>query len=279
MSATINSADIAHCLNLLKSDAPDYYLADLLLPDQGRDAVIVLHAFHVEITNITLSVGEPMAGQMRLQWWAEVLNGQRSEEAMGHPVARALVNVVGQYQLPVASFEAKLEAHIFDLYQDPMGNRTAFEAYCGETRSCLFQWAALILGAKPGTDLANASGHSGVATGIVSLIEQIGQTHNNGQVYVPEELLAAVGLTPAHYLEPPSAKHQTVIGALIDLAREHETKAIEALGQLPDGAKVAFKPLALVPLYLKRAERSGLDVFKRRSDISQFRHQWALWRF
>jgi len=279
MSQGANNDDFVHCLNLLKSDAPDYYLADLLLPDDGREAISVLHAFHVEITNITLAIGEPMAGQVRLQWWAEVLGGQRNDEASGHPVARALMQVINRYELPITGFDAKLEAHIFDLYQDPMGTRTDFEAYCGETRSCLFQWAALILGAGASAELANASGHSGVATGIVSLLENIGQTHNDGQIYVPSDLLTAVGMTREQYLASPSTKHEDVIQGLIDLAREHHAKAKQALESVEVEARSAFKPLALVPLYLNRVERAGLDVYQSRSEISQLRRQWALWRF
>lgn len=279
MSGSISESDFAHCLEILKSDAPDYYLADLLLPDEGREAIVILHAFHVEITNITLAVGEAMAGEIRLQWWQEVLNGQRRDEANGHPVARALLQVIDLYKLPLSGFMAKLEAHVFDLYQDPIGSRTDFEAYCGETRSCLFQWAAIIMGAEANRDLANASGHSGVATGIVSLLENIGHFHNNRQVYVPGELLEAVGMTVERFLEKPSEKHLEILHGLIDLAREHEFKARQALGRVSGRSKLAFKPVALVPLYLKKAERSGLDIFNSRSELSQLRRQWALWRF
>ena len=272
-------ADFSHCLHLLKSDAPDFYLADLLLPEAGRSAIVALHAFHVEITNITLALGEPMAGQIRLQWWNEVISGERGDEALGHPVARALLSVIDHYDLPRASFTAKIEAHIFDLYQDPMGSRTDFEAYCGETRSCLFQWAGLALGGEANRHLADCSGHSGVATGIVSQLQNIGQTHNNGQVYVPEELLAAVGMTSQQFLEKPSEKHLQVIQGLVDLGREHHSKALAALEQITDGTRPAFKPLALVPLYLNQAERNGLEIFRRRSELSQLRRQWALWRF
>ena len=279
MADEIDLQDFSHCLELLKSDAPDFYLADLLLPEQHCAAIVALHAFHVEVTNICLAGGEPMAGQMRLQWWVEVINGQRGEEASGHPVARALLTAIAAHNLPTSSFEVKLEAHIFDLYQDPMGSRTDFEAYCGETRSCLFQWAALVLGIETGRQLANASGHSGVATGIVSILENMARHHNAGQAYVPSELLAAVGMTRETFSTQPTKEHGAVINGLIDLANEHETKARTAVEHLPAEARAAFKPLALVPIYLKRARRVPLDVFKPRPPLSQIRRQWALWRF
>jgi phytoene synthase len=279
MSTEITSQDFTHCLDLLKTGAPDFYLADLLLPTEGKAAIVALHAFHVEATNICLAGGEPLAGQMRLQWWTDVINGSRSEEASGHPVARALLQVITTHNLPISSFEAKLEAHVFDLYQDPMGGRTDFEAYCGETRSCLFQWAALVLGIEAGRNLADASGHAGVATGIVNALENMARHHNAGQVYVPSELLAAVGLSRDTFLAQPNSDHEAVITGLIDLAVEHDAKARAALAQLPVAAKGAFKPLALVPVYLKQARRAPLDLFQPRQPLSQIRKQWALWRF
>ena len=279
MTSGIDPQDFAHCLDLLKSGAPDYYLADLLLPEQHREAIVVLHAFHVEVTNICLAGGEPMAGQVRLQWWVEVIQGIRKEEASGHPVARALTQVIAAHNLPTSSFEAKLEAHVFDLYNDAMGSRTDFEAYCGETRSCLFQWASLAMGIEAQRPLADASGHSGVATGIVSVLENMARYHGNGQVFVPADLLAATGLTREDFLAKPDVQHEAAISGLVDLGYEHQAKALTALDQLPTEARAVFKPLALVPAYLKRVQRDPMGVFKPRPPLSQIRRQWALWRF
>lgn len=268
-----------HCLALLKQSAPDFYLADLLLNPRYSVEIVVLHAFHVEITNITLSGADHMAAQVRLQWWLEVVQGQRDEEAQGHPVARALLAVIGHHNLPVASFVAKLEAHIFDLYQDPMGDRGVFEAYCGETRSCLFQWAALVSGAEPSRGLADASGHAGVASGAVQVLENMARSQAMGQVFVPSDLLAAAGLSPAEFLTEATQKHEAVIVGLCDLATEHHQKASTALGHLPTQTRGVFKPLALLPLYIDRALRAPRDVFAPRPPLSQLRKQWALWRF
>lgn len=271
--------DFAYCLAQVRGGARDLYLADLLLPDLIRNDIAAIHAFHVEITNISLSLAEPMAGQIRIQWWIDVLQGDRTSEAGGNPLSRCLLDVIDRHNLPVADFVAKLEAHIFDLYQDPMADRTMFEGYCGETRSCLFQWAALIAAASPGKKLADASGHAGVATGCVAILENMGLHHSRGQCFVPGDLLAAVGLSVNEYLAAPASVHEQVILTLVDLATEHEQAALTAVDALGSKARPVFKPLSLVPLYLQRIKKAPLAVFQHREPVSQWRCQWALWRF
>ncbi len=262
----------------MRDNAPDFYLAGLLLPENVRAAINVLYGFHVEITNITWAGGEPLAGEVRLQWWADVIAGKRTDEASGHPLARALLSVVSTFNLPANALEAKLEAHIFELYNDPMGDGSMLEGWCGETRSVLFQMAALILGAEANSKLADASGHAGVTTGVISIIENLARSHAAGKVPVPVDVLEQNGLSCADYLASVGKSHHGVVRDLIDLAEGHYHKAIAAVSQLPQEVRPAFLPLALAPLYLKRSRKNIDQVFNNLAPISQWRRQWALWR-
>ncbi len=296
MGENLTTSDQSHCLNMVKEHASDLYLCDLLLPEPLRHEIAVIHAFHVEITNITLSMGDPMASQIRLQWWCDVIDGQRDEEAQGHPVARALLDLIKRHKLPQGSFVAKAQAHIFDLYNDPMGDRTMFEGYCGETRSCLFQWAVLIAGPTMAEKAADASGHAGVAVAIVNILENMAVLHNHGRVHVPSDLLRAVGLDGAAFLSKPGDQHRYCIEGLLELAWEHHAKALTALDEFavssgpkpsrkssrnpqPVALRLVYKPLAPLPVYLKSVQRDPLAVFGARRRVSQLKKQWAMWRF
>ncbi len=139
----ISEDDLRHCSDLLRERDRPVWLATLLMPQPLRDATLVLRAFHCELTAIPRIVSEPMAGEVRLQWWADIVSGNRAGESSGHPVARALLALMKHYDLPPQTFDAKIAAHIFDLYADPMGPRDMFEGYAGETRSALYQLAWL----------------------------------------------------------------------------------------------------------------------------------------
>ena len=79
-------------------------------------------------------VREPMAGEIRLQWWRDVLNGERAGEAAANPVAAALTRHRSRASRcrPQPLLDL-IEAHAFDLYDDPMPTLVALEAYARKT--------------------------------------------------------------------------------------------------------------------------------------------------
>src|SRR4051812_37378396 len=119
----------AHCRQLVAQADKDRYWASLYAPAERRDALYALYAFDLEIARIAELVREPMAGEIRLQWWREVLEGKRQEESAGHPVASALVAVLRQYPLPAAPLGALIDAHGFDLYDEPRASFAGLEGY------------------------------------------------------------------------------------------------------------------------------------------------------
>src|SRR5215469_2929930 len=104
----------AHCAALVREADRDRYLAALLAPVARRNALFALYAFDVEISRIRDIAHEPMPGEIRLQWWREVLLGERSGEAAAHPVAAALLRSLSAYGLKTGGLVGLIEAHRFD---------------------------------------------------------------------------------------------------------------------------------------------------------------------
>jgi phytoene synthase len=88
-----------HCAALVREADPDRYLATLFAPADHRDALMSLYAFNVEIARVRDVAREPMPGEIRLQWWREVLSGERAGEAAAHPVASALQDTLAGRRL------------------------------------------------------------------------------------------------------------------------------------------------------------------------------------
>src|SRR6266436_7838336 len=74
----------AHCEGLLRAADKDRFLATLFAPAEHRDALFALYAFNLEIARAREVVREPVAGEIRLQWWSDVLGGAGRGEVEGH---------------------------------------------------------------------------------------------------------------------------------------------------------------------------------------------------
>src|SRR6202043_2575935 len=91
----------AHCAELVRTAARTRFLASLFAPADRRDALHALYAFNIEVARVREVAREPLPGEIRLQWWSDVLNGEREGEAQANPVAAALLATVTRHRLPL----------------------------------------------------------------------------------------------------------------------------------------------------------------------------------
>src|SRR5690606_36756860 len=224
----------AHCLALLQEADRDRYISVLYAPEDKRGGLAALFAFNVEIARIRDSVHEPLPGEVLLQWWRDLLNGEARGEAQASPVAAALLQTIEKYELPRFAFDNYCEARIFDLYDDPMPSRNELEGYCGETTSALIQMAGLILDRNASQMNPDAFGHAGVSQAIAGLLPLLPSHRRRGQLYVPADMLRAVGVSREQFLsnDDPEA-HERVISVMLALAREHYDKYAQVKKKLP----------------------------------------------
>lgn len=271
------AASYAACADDLRAGDPDRWLAHLLAPEAARPHLAALYTFSLDTARVREVVSEPMLGEIRLAWWREVLEGGRGAEAEANPKARALLASLDRFRLPRQALIGLIEARRFDLYDDPMPDRTQLEGYCGETASILFRLASLILheGTDPGG--AEACGHAGVAYAVTGLLRALPWHSACGQCYLPRDMLAVHGLTPqdvAARRDTPALR--AVLADMRALAREHLDKA--QVREQPKVVREALRVTALVPLYLKAMERGDYAPFATLIEVPQWRRQWALWR-
>jgi phytoene synthase len=269
----------AHCATLVREQDQDRYIAGLYASEDRRAALYALYAFSLEIARVRALVSEPLPGEVRLQWWRDVLEGQPAGETQAHPVAAALLDTVRRYRLPIAPLTALIDARIFDLYDDPMPSLRDLEGYAGETSSALIRLACLILagGRDPGG--ATACGHAGVAYALTGLMRAFPWHAAEGQVYLPADILSRNGVTRDDIVRGrggPGVLY--TLKELREIARNH-LKKLASLGEtIPPTLKPAFLPVALVEPYLRRMEARGYDPYRTIITLPAWRRQWILWR-
>lgn len=256
---------------------PDRYLSALYAPEDKRPALFALYAFNAEIAGIRDRVREALPGEIRVQWWREVIAGDRPAD--GHPTAEALLGTIDAHRLPRKAFDDYLEARLFDLYDDPMPSRTDLEGYCGETASALIQLAALVLDPARAPACAGLAGHAGCAQAIAGMLRLLPLHRARGQCYLPRDLLAAAGTTPEGFLAGGDpATEERALQAMIALGRDHFNAFAAEAASLPQSLRPAFLPAALAPGYLHGVARQGSRALSEIFSLSALRRHWTLFR-
>lgn len=264
------------CLATLRDTDRDRYLACLLAPEEKRPALAALYAFNAELARVRDLVHEPLPGEVRMQYWRDLLEGQAHGSSEANPIASELLIAMEQHRLPRQTLIDMIDARIFDLYDDPMETRGTLEGYAGETASALIQLASLVLSPEEAARSADAAGHAGVAQAIAGLLLLMPLHRHRGQLYLPIEILAATGLDRDTFL---AGKDKTRISAAIEafagLGREHLAKA-RAAGTISPAIFPAFLPVALAEPVLKKAQSLGSGLFDRSVVLPQWRRQMRM---
>ncbi|XAZ25039.1 phytoene/squalene synthase family protein [Sinorhizobium sp. B11] len=273
MSDTRTNQDIS--LAMLRDTDRDRYLACLLSPDDKRGALAALYAFNVELARIRDLVHEPLPGEIRMQYWRDLLEGNAHGSTEANPLAAALLSAVEAHRLPRQTLVNMIEARIFDLYDDPMESRTSLEGYAGETASALIQLAGLILSPDEAMKSADAAGHAGVAQAISGMLLLMPLHQRRGQVYIPLEILSATGLDRETFLAgEDKPRISAAIEALAGLGRDHLAKARASV--LPPSVLPAFLPAVLAEPVLMKAQKRGAAVLEASLQEPQWRRQMRM---
>lgn len=257
---------------------PDRFLSALYAPADHRGALFSLYAFYLELGAVRDRIRGPMTGEIRLQWWRDVLaDPNNPAPAGGNPVAVALQETIRRYQLPVQPFRDMIEARVFDLYDDPMPTRNDLEGYCGETSGALIQLCSLVLNSEAASETGALAGHAGCAQKIAGLLHKLPVHRRRGQCYIPLDLLASVGVSRDEFVlgeDREGVRRATL--AMAALGKEHFTAFREHAGSLPADLRPAYLPLAVTGAYLNRVESGALDPLEESSDLSPWRRHLLL---
>jgi len=278
MSAAAPSKDSSgFCADLVRTHDFVRYAATLFLPQVQRRALLSVYAFNVEISRVREQVSQPLPGEIRLQWWTDMLEGARHGEAEGNPVAAELLQTIRDFRLPIEPLSRLIEEHQFDLYNDPMPSMAALEGYVTDTSSALFSLCARTT-APPSEAIDHLARHAGLAQGMAQVIAALPRDAARQQLFVPLQLLQQHGSG----MEEVFAGKQTTgaraaIDQLIGEAQRHLGTAFELLAHVPPQVRPVFLPLALVRRDLTRMARADVDPFVPHA-TSRFRTLWTLWR-
>jgi phytoene synthase len=276
----MNDADrgaIAFCADLVRTHDFARYAATLFVPSDQRRALLALYAFNVEISRVSEQVSQPLPGEVRLQWWSDMLAGEGRGGVEGNPVAAELLLAVRHFGMPVESLSRLIDEHQFDLYNDPMPTLAALEGYLTETSAALFALAACVAG-RPSAELGHLARHAGLAQGFAQVIASLPRNAARRQLFLPEQLLQAHGSRAEEIFSGRQTRSaRGAVDQLLAEARQHLRTALALLADTLPEIRPVFLPLALVRRDLRQLSRADNDPFVPYVP-SRFSTLWTLWR-
>jgi 15-cis-phytoene synthase len=273
----MSSADAGFCAELVRTHDFTRYVSTLFVPAEQRRALLALYAFNVEISRVHEQVSQPLPGEIRLQWWTDMLAGAGHGGIEGNPVAAELMLAIRRWRLPVERLSRLIDEHQFDLYNDPMPTMAALEGYINDTSSALFSLGA-VTAAPASEEVEHLARHAGLAQGMMKVMAALPLNASRRQLFVPQQLLGSHGSGIEEvFAGQQTPKLRAALDQLLGEARGHIETAFTLLADVPPQVRPVFLPLAQVHRDLQRMSRADNDPFMPQT-TSRFRTLWTLWR-
>lgn len=257
-----SAASLAELRSVALAREPDRYLAATLAPAGRRYDLVVLAAFAAEIARIASLVREPLAGEIRLQWWRDALIGEGADTAAGHPVAMAMRATIARFALPAATVEGVIDAQADMLHGERPANEAALRARMAASEGGLFRLAARICAGTEADDGMNVDADTADLAGFAYGVSRalVSSRADGEALLIPRSLVVDADL--AEHPRVTSAR-----GALRAMARAAHADVAARMRQMSRRRRLAFLPLAMVKPNLHALEREADKQWARPGDM------------
>ncbi len=252
---------LSACARQVRRHDNDRYLSALFAPANRREALFSLAAFNLEVARIPEVVSEPMLGEIRLQWWRDVIDEIAEGRARKHEVVEPLAAAARQFDLPIRDLHLLLDARALDLEDRAPADVAELERYAEATTAPLNRLALRVLGVT-GKTADNAATALGKASSIAGLLRAIPFHARQRRVYLPTAIVEDVAVEMGELFElRPHAGLAHAVERLTEIADRHLQTARGLATGLPRAAAPVMLQAALTAGHLKTLRRAGFDVF------------------
>ncbi|MGH8676916.1 MAG: presqualene diphosphate synthase HpnD [Burkholderiales bacterium] len=267
-----------YCEERAAKSGSSFYYSFLFLPPERRRAITALYAFCREVDDVVDECTDAAVARMKLAWWRSEIAAVFSGQAQ-HPVACALVPVVGQFKLPESRFQAIIDGMEMDLVHNRYADFDTLKHYCDHVAGVVGLMAAEIFGYRERATLRYAE-ELGTAFQLTNIIRDVGEDARRGRIYLPLDELSRFDLTPSDILQRKETESfRALIHFQIERAREYYGRAFSAL---PQADRRPQRPgLVMAAIYrtlLDKIEAGGCRVLNSRVTLSPIRKLWIAWK-
>jgi NADH dehydrogenase [ubiquinone] 1 alpha subcomplex assembly factor 6 len=254
----------------------DRYQTALFAPADRQEALFALYAFNYEIARVREIVTQPMLGQIRLQWWREIVDAAfAGRPPRQHEVAEPLAAAIREFAPTRAYFDRMIDTRERDLDDAPPATMAALEDYAEGTAATLLYLALEVLGVREAT-VAAAAREVGVGYALSGLLRAMPFHARSGRSYIPAELAARAGLDPRDYAASrDTAQLRAAAREIADAAAGHLEEARRRRPEVRS-ARAAMLSSVVAERFLTRLKQAGFNPFAPELAIPDTLQSWRL---
>lgn len=209
--------------------------------------------------------------EARLDRWEALAHAAYGGARTGSALLDGPIGGMGRAGIPFAYARALIDGMRMDLRPRGYATLAELEVYTYRVAGAVGQWLAERAGVKDAWALARAA-DLGHAMQLTNILRDVGEDLARGRLYLPSDLLAKHGLSPAELANAaawngrPPAAYRALIEEMMDLAERRYQRAFQAIPALPRSFQRPVLVAALVYRGIHAAiRRNGYDNMTRRA--------------
>ena len=184
----------------------------------------------------------------------------RAGEAAANPVAASLLATLARHRLTPAKLIDLVEAHRFDIYDEPMPTLAALQSYASNTAGAIFDYAQQGSLVRLRRKMLSKPDRLQTIANVIALLPRHAARH---QLFLPLDMLRQYGADRTMSLRcNASPELRTVLAELRLRARRHLTRIAEMSADIPEKIWPAFVSLAPLRPWLSVMERTAYQPFR-----------------
>lgn len=266
---------ISFCREMVREDDRERYDCCLFAPSSLQPRLWTLYAFNQEIAKTRENVSEEALGQIRLQWWRDVVQELREGITRDHPVVQAMSRELTNPDV-LDLLDRLIDAREQDLYDDGPADFDALVSYADGVGGILSEAALrLSVSSEEANPLIARSRSVGKAWAMLGLVRAIPFHWASNRNYLPDDKgrasLATTDADKMFELAAPS------IEKMLTFVSDELGQVTSTQCKVPPAAQHVFLPLVLVKSNLLALRRTHNNPFKAQ-EIGVFNRLWSLFK-
>jgi phytoene synthase len=267
-----------YCADKAAASGSSFYYAFLFLPPRQKEAIHALYAFCREVDDAVDEVTDPTAAEARLAFWRGEIEAVFGGSPQ-HPVGQALAEARRHFELDKAYFLEVIDGVAMDLHQQRYATFSDLQLYCYRVASVVGLLSIEIFGYSDRATRKYAH-NLGIAFQLTNILRDVGEDAARGRIYLPQEDLAAHGVSEADILKgQPGEAFSRLMAFEIERAQAYYRQAFD---ELPENDRLSQLPgLIMAAIYRRTLEEIGRaeeSVLTHRVRLTPLRKFWIAFR-